>query len=382
MKVLHVIDALGLGGGAEHSLAALLPLLRDRGVESVVVTLVPRAVGLQGTLRDEGFDVRVLPSMAWPARIRDLRTLVLSEAPDVVHATLFNACLATRLATIGVGIPRLNSLVNTSYDPVRIADLGIAPWKMGVMRRIDGFTARHLVDCFHTLTDAVADEAVDVLGVDRSKITVIPRGRSTAALGRRDQARRHDVRVGLGLEDDVPLVLTMGRQDDQKGHAGLVRAFATVVASHPRAQLLIAGRDGSATPALRQAIAASAVAAHIHELGHRSDAPDLYAAADIFAFPSLYEGLGCSLIEAMALEAPIVGSDAPAIDEVLEHGELGVVVPRGDDVALGRAISDLLDDPARRGDLGRRGRARFEERYEIDRVADATVELYRSLVSR
>ena len=93
-------------------------------------------------------------------------------------------------------------------------------------------------------------------------------------------------------------------------------------------------------------------------LGHRSDIGDLHAASDVFAFPSLYEGMPGAVLEAMALGVPVVGSDAPAIVEILgTDGEFGVVVPRGDVAALGQALDELLWDGERRARLGRAGRA-------------------------
>ncbi|CAN5884477.1 glycosyltransferase family 4 protein [soil metagenome] len=380
MKVLHVIDALGLGGGAEHSLAELLPRLRERGVESAVATFVPRTGGLQQHLIDEGFDVEVLHSRTWPGRVRELRRKFRREPPDLVHATLVNACLTSRVAGLGTGIPQINSVVNTTYDPAKAQLTSIAPWKLRVLGTVDAFTLRHGVDHVHAITDAVRDEVIDHLGRDPETVTVIPRGRSATALGGAGTARRDRVRADLGIAPDAVVVLNVGRQDPQKDQAGLVRAVAELATTHPHVELVIAGRAGSATADLDAAIASTGRSDNVRLLGHRDDVPDLLAAADIFAFPSLYEGLGCVLIEAMALETPIVGADAAAVAEVLEHGHLGEVVPRGDHRALADGIRRLVDDPGRRAELAALGRARFLDRYELDRIADATVDLYRSVL--
>ena len=117
-------------------------------------------------------------------------------------------------------------------------------------------------------------------------------------------------------------------------------------------------------------------------LGHRDDVPDLLAACDVFAFPSLYEGLGSVLIEAMALEAPIVASDAPAIAEVLEGGVVGRVVPRGDSSAFACALLDFAHSPQTRASYAAIGRQRFENSYELSAIADRTLEMYRTAVGR
>lgn len=381
MKVLHVIDALGVGGGAEHSLAAMAPLLRDRGVESRFACLLPRQRGLEYTLRDQGFDVEVLGSSSPVGRVRALRRKMRAERPDLVHATLYNASLVARFAAIRSGVPLVNSLVNTSYDPVRVDDLQIPRWKLDAVRMADAVTARHLVDHVHAITESVAAEATDVLGVDPRRITVIPRGRSSELLGAPDVDRRRSVRAGLGLADDTPVVLNVGRQDHQKGQADLVRAFAAVRDELPDAVLLVAGREGDATGEIAAAVAATGMGDAVRFLGHRTDVYDLYVATDVFAFPSYYEGLGCSLIEAMGLGAPIVGSDAAAISEVLGGGEFGEVVGRGDVAGLAAAMIGLLGSPDRRRDIAERARRRFDERYELDRVVDAMVAMYRGVLA-
>ncbi|WCO65844.1 glycosyltransferase family 4 protein [Iamia majanohamensis] len=380
MKVVHVIDALGVGGGAEHSLATLLPELRERGVESSVVCLRPREGGLQAALTAAGVEVTVLPGRPGPRQVRALRRIVRERRPDLVHATLLPACLTARFACPGLGVPLLNSLVNTTYDPVRVRLAGLSPTRVRAWRVIDGLTARHLVDHLHVLSEAVRAEAVGVLGVDRARTTLIPRGRSASDLGRAGATRRTSVRQALGVADEEPLVVNVARQDLQKGQDVLLRAWPRVLAAHPRATLLLVGREGAASARLRDE--ARTLDASVRMLGHRDDAVDLVAAADLFAFPSLYEGLGCAVIEAMALETPVVASDAPALIELLEGGDLGVVVPRGDAEALGDALVALLADPGRRAGLAARARTVFLDRYELAAVADLTVTLYQELAAR
>ena len=111
-------------------------------------------------------------------------------------------------------------------------------------------------------------------------------------------------------------------------------------------------------------------------LGHRGDIADLLAAADVFVFSSLFEGLGGASIEAMALGLPIVCSDIPALREVVGAEESGLLVESGDAAALAKTITELLDDPARAAAMGRRGRAAFERRFTLARSAERMVELF------
>lgn len=383
MKVLHVIDALGVGGGAEHSLAAMLPLLRERGIDSSVVCLIARKGGLQEKLRNQGFDVQTLPANTSLGRVLALRRAIKAASPDIVHATLYNSCVTTRFASIGLHVARIDSLVNTSYDPVRTGALQIPTWKLRAVRMLDSLTARHLGRYFHAVTKAVATEATDILGIASNRVIVIPRGRSSATVGERTEIRRKRTRQLLGIANDRPMLLNVGRQDQQKAQADLIRAFAEVKSKYPDAILLIAGREGDASDEVNRALEETGLGdGSVLLLGHRTDVFDLYAASDLFVFPSLYEGIGGALLEAFALGTPIVGSDAPGVAEVLEHGNLGMVTPRGQTATLARAMISMLADPALRQKYAERGRARFLQTYEIERVADAMAAMYRGILDK
>jgi glycosyltransferase involved in cell wall biosynthesis len=148
----------------------------------------------------------------------------------------------------------------------------------------------------------------------------------------------------------------------------------------PQALLVIAGREGDASDAVHRASARSPYPDRVRLLGHRTDVAELLSGADLFAFPSLYEGLGGALLEAMALSCPIVGSNAPAIAEVLGSGAYGRVVERSDVGALSAALLALLGAEEERGRLARAARQRFEERYELERVVDQTLAMYETLL--
>ena len=149
----------------------------------------------------------------------------------------------------GTKVAQLNSLVNTTYDPMRVELLGVSSWRLHATRLVDGWTARHLGDHVHALTEAVAAEAREQLRVDDHRITVIPRGRERALLEHASADTRTATRDALGLTADSTVVLTVGRQDLQKAQGDLVRAVAPAKERIPALQLLIVGREErQATP--------------------------------------------------------------------------------------------------------------------------------------
>ena len=95
----------------------------------------------------------------------------------------------------------------------------------------------------------------------------------------------------------------------------------------------------------------------------------ILSSADVYVFPSRHEGLPVSPLEAMACGLPVVGADASGVGDVV--GDTGIVVPRGDAVALARALGELLDDSSRRVDLGREARVRVEQSFALEPVGTA-----------
>lgn len=380
MRVLYVINGLGTGG-AERSLAEMLPVLRAAGVQSTVVCLQRRREGVQEHVLARGFDVRFVNARRWPGRIRELRGIIRSVEPDLVHTTIFDADVVGRLAAAGLPCLVVSSLVNTSYDADRLDDPRVAAWKLALARQIDGWTARRLTDHHHAITQAVRGSAITALKLDPTRVTVIERGRDPERLGVPGPARRRDVRQALGIPDGTPVIVNVGRQEYQKGQIDLLHAMRLLAPRDPAPVLLMAGRRGHASAEIDELARARDLCRVVRLLGHREDVPDLLAAADLFAFPSRYEGLGGAVIEAMALGLPVVVSAVPALAEVVEEGGNAVLVRPGDPGRLAQAIDRLLDDPARRGDMGRRSREIFQSRFDLARSTSRLLDLYRELVA-
>lgn len=382
MNVFYLINSLG-AGGAERSLAEMLPLLRERGVVVTVVCLYPTQEGVSSHVAAAGYDVRYVTAGSAAGRVRAVRALIRSEQPDVVHTTIIEANLLGRLAAARMGVPVLTSLVNTSYAAARFADPNVTAWKLRLVQFADGWTGRHLTDHFHAITEAVKTAGVRDLGLAPERTTVIPRGRDRQRVGEPGPERRRWVRHALGVPEEAEVLINVGRQEFQKGQRYLLEAFEEVARQHPNAVLLIAGRKGYATPELERRMAySSLLRERVRFLGHRDDVPELLAAADVFVFPSLYEGLGGAVIEAMALGLPIVTSDVPAVREVTEEGGNAVLVEPANATALADALTTLLADPERREQFGRRSREIYEEQFTLESVVDRMADLYHTVAGR
>ncbi len=376
-----MIDSLG-ASGAEHSTAAVMPLLRARGHQVAAATLYDAGFGDEQRLRGDGLAVQPLQSARFVGRVRELRVRIRTERPDVVHTTLFTADMVGRLAAWRTDAKVVSSLVNTTYDPARRSDPHVRRWKLRVVQLLDAISGRLLVDRFHAVSEGVADTNARDLRVPRSRIEVVHRGRSREHLGHWSPARRAEVRRSLGVADDVQLVLAVGRHEHQKAHVDLVAAAGLLAAGGSRVSVLVAGREGNATTRLHDALERDpAAAAVVTLLGHRHDVPDLLCAADVLAIPSLYEGTAGVALEAMALRCPVVCTDLDGVRGVLADAVNARLVPVGDARAMADALSAVLGDDELAERLRDAGLADFDARFTIDVAAAAMEAFYERVVS-
>ncbi len=378
MHVLYAIDSLDRPGGAEQALAAMAPHLVASGVTLDIAYLTERP-GFQDELREAG--ARVYPVLE-PGRLprtRALASLIRERRPDLVHTTLYEADLAGRWAAAATRTRVVSSLVNVAYGQEHRDAPGLSARKVRAAQAADAASCR-TVHRFHALTDYVAGIMARRLLIRRSRIDVVPRGRDLAVLGDRSPERRLAVRRGLGLADDVPMVVAAARHEYQKGLDTLVGAFADVRRAQPRAQLVIAGREGTATDLIRRRAREGGVTDCLHLLGSRTDVPDLIAAADVFVAPSRWEGLGSAVLEAMGIGTPVVAGDVAAIRETIT-GEGALLVPVSDSPALARAVVDVLDDPSAAASRAEVASSRFRSRNTIQRVNEAMLAFYERALS-
>jgi len=203
-------------------------------------------------------------------------------------------------------------------------------------------------------------------GVPEQKLAVVPNPIDAGVWKRVDGSA---VRAELGIPDDALVVAWHGQvQIARKGLDVLLDAWATIGAERD-VHLILVGTGEDAAELARRARSTQGVHVVDEWVQDRARMRALLSAADLYAFPSRHEGLPVSPLEAMACGLPVVGADANGVEDVV--GDTGVVVPRGDAEALATAIGALLDDSARRFDLGRRGRERVEEHFALAPVGAA-----------
>lgn len=378
-SILFVINGLGTGG-SERSMAELLPWLQRAGIHIEVVCFYRRPEGVHEQVVRQGIPVHNLTDRGLWGRVTGIRRRIREGRFGLLHTVHFEADLAGRLAAVGTGAKVMSSFVSTTYDPARWSDPSVNPWKLRLVRGIDGWTARHLSHHFHAVSQAARDSNVRALRLDPDRVTVVHRGRDPERLGVRNPERRLRILDALELEPDSRILLHVGRQEYAKGLPVLLQAVAPVLRSDPRRVLLQAGREGHETPGLQRLFRQLGLGSRCRMLGHREDVPDLLAAADVFVFPSLYEGLPGALIEALAVGLPVVASDLPSVREVVEHGANARLVPPGRPGPLTSALETLLQDRELAAGYGRTSRRIFLDRFTLERSATSMLALYDRLL--
>ena len=197
----------------------------------------------------------------------------------------------------------------------------------------------------------------------------------------RNGLRTHVVALGIDLDRfargsaalDGRIVGNVARLAEQKGQKTLVEAAAIVRARHPDVRFVVAG-DGELRGELEGL--AAPLGDGFAFLGARDDVPDLLASFEVFAFPSRFEGLCVSVIEAQAAGVPVVATPVGGIRETVVDGETGWLVPPDDAVALAERVSWVLEHPAEARQVADEARSRARERFSIEKMVGRTLALY------
>jgi glycosyltransferase involved in cell wall biosynthesis len=230
---------------------------------------------------------------------------------------------------------------------------------------------------------AVSEGLVDFLeraeGLPRHKTVVIGNGVDADLL--RQAPSRERARLNLGLPAAAPILGSVGRLAEQKGQIDLLRALPAIDRALPGTHLVLAG-EGPLRARLEDEARSLGVADRLHLLGQRRDIPAVLAALDLFVLPSLWEGLPMALLEAMAMSLPVVATRAVGVEETVEDGATGFLVPMRDPAALAAAASAILGDPLLARRMGAAGRERAAARHAQPLVAAQVEALYRSVLER
>lgn len=360
MRVLHVHKLRGVSGSENH-LLALLPALRERGLDARFLGLEVPGTSAEFYARLDERDVpysrvRCGADLS-PRMARDVIRAVRAERPALLHTHLVHADVYGAIAARALRVP----YVSTRHNDDR--------YLLGPFRHVDRAFARGARRLI-AISDAVRAFLI-AAGHDRGKLVTIHYG-----LDELPPTPSELAPDAAGIPGEAPLLLAVGRLIAQKDHATLLHAFAAVRERHPEARLAILGsgplQGETRTHAVELGLGDAVV------LPGRLAIRDWLERADVFVHSSRWEGFGIVLLEAMLAGLPVVATRASAVPEVVADGETGLLVEPGDAASFAAALDRLLSEPGLARRLGDAGRTRARGEFSVTRMAERTLEVYRA----
>jgi len=367
VRIAQFIDT-DTQGGAETIVVDLCRELSAHGHDSLLLHF--GSPYLDEHCRRHGLEQRVVPGHALYKSIKTLphfalvlRRFLREQGVELLHSHLFGPITGAALAARLAGIPH----VGTLHDVYVVAE---RPARARLLQ-LAGLLGTRLV--------AVSDHMARFY---RSQARFGTHTLRTIHNGARltQPPRDPALRAALGLSEQDLAVICVGRLVPLKRHDQLLQAFAAVRTQRP-VKLLLAG-DGPLRAQLETLALTLGIADRVRFLGNRTDVPALLAASDVFALVSETEGLSCSLLEAMAAGLPALATRVGGNPELVADGTSGYLVEVGDVRAMRERLQALLDDDRARAAMGREARHRAEQRFSVDTMMRAYLQLYARLGPR
>lgn len=346
-------------GGQEQALL-LMTGLKRRGHCAELVAVRDSAIAL----RAQAAGIRVHATPDAGRRIgaaRRVRGLLREKRFDIVYANEAHALTAAWLAR------------SHRHVPLVAARRVVFPLSGGAISRARYRAAARIL----AISVAVRNELL-AAGVDANRIELVPDGVEIPAPIKPEA--REKARKKWAFQADETVIGYVGALTAEKGHALLIEAFAKLRRECANCRLLLAGEGPLRAQLERQAREAGLASAIIFA-GFVSDVDSVYAAGDLFVFPSLAEGSGSSLLRAMAYGLPVLALARGGVAEIIEDGRSGVLVQEASAEDLARAAARLLKNAELRERLSRAGRETVSSRYSVDRMVDGTARILEKLIA-
>jgi glycosyltransferase involved in cell wall biosynthesis len=367
VKILHVIGG-GEIGGAEELVLTLMKLLDPEKYQPFLLCLC------EGPFADlaarQGFPAGVI---AMKHRldlttIDPLRRYIKEQHIDLVHTHGVRANLVARLAAAREGVPvvtTVHSVLRYDYD---------LPFKSVLARFLTRFTNKHS-DKFIAISGAIAAE-IRQMGVPDDKIVTIHNGLDTGKFFLPREAG--EVKRDLNLDPERRTVTMIARLHPVKGHEYFLRAARQVMDTGFKAQFLLIG-EGVERRRLEQQVRQLGLAEVVKMPGYYSSIEDIYGVSDIICVPSVMEGLGLVVLEAMYFKVPVVASNTGGIPEIISDRIDGLLVEPRDSRGLAQAIMNILVDSDLAARLVAKGREKVNQ-FTLPGMAQKVEQVYEEVL--
>ncbi len=369
-NILHVIDKFSMDGVNPSSCAYLI---RDWHRYANKDHFNVMACGLKAEepageiYRKSGIPVFFLGNGKYsPGNVTGLMRLIDWEKIDLLHLHGYSSANFGRIAA------KLKKIPNIVHEH---AILKILPHQY-----IADLLLKGLTDCGVAVSGAVKDFMVSGRHVPRKKIKVVYNGVNLHKFVKSDPESVANLRHELGLLPDHFIIGNLTRLREEKGNAVLIEAMKSIVAKHPMVRLVIAG-DGPEKQELETLVHNLELDEYVKLVGFRRDIMELLTLFDLMAIPSLNEGFGLVLVEALAMELPSVCSHVGGLVEIAGEPPCAQLVPAGDSDLLAQGILELIEKPNMARRMAQRGLIE-SQKFSIENNVTRLEEIYLSLLEK
>jgi glycosyltransferase involved in cell wall biosynthesis len=331
------------------------------------------------TAKKNGIKVIALPTMVRSIRpIKDFKALlalmwlIFKEKPDIVHTHSSKAGILGRVAAKISFVP---NIIHTPHGHVFYGHFGVFASKvfLWVEKLFSRFTDRMVA-----LTDGEKNDYENLSVCPAEKLLKIHSGVDVKQF-KQSNGNMVEKRRSLGLDQNGNVVGFVGWLLPIKGPEYLLKAMEYVWQEYPETALVFVGKGDLDVDLRTQALRVSANG-RVKFLGWREDIDEIMPVFDMLVLPSLNEGMGRVLVEAMAAGKPVVASRVGGIPDLVRDGETGYLVPPADEKALADGIKKLLDDPGKAWEMGQHGKKRCQQ-FSLEAMIEKLDDLYSGLIT-
>lgn len=327
---------------------------------------------MQDRVLKKGYKVTFLKKGKFISHIYQIIKIIKRGNYSLVHSVLLRSNMRTRFAKLFVSFKHIESLVNPTYTSERFNDKRVNYWGLKFYKFIDKITGRFLVNHFHSISKSVKEHYITELGVSPSKITVVYRGREIIA-------NEESLFIKSQRQKEKITFISVGRHEFQKGHIFLLMAIKILAEKNKNIELLVLGREGEETKQLYDFVKTNDLEDFVKFIGYIPNINAYLTEADVFVFPSLYEGMGGALLEAMAAGLPLALNDIPVFREITNVNENAVFFNTNNIDSIVNCLDFYLNDKNKRIEYGDKSLKTFKENFHISLVNE---ELYKLLFSQ
>lgn len=370
IKILHVIDSLGIGG-MERIVIEVANGLDSARFEQVVCCISRRGEAAD-QLRDgvRCFDLgkgdkadRLMPLK--------LAGVIRRERPDIIHSQSWSGVDTALAKLLTPGVKLVHSEHGRSYSDLR---------RQSLMRRMARRGLYHVADSVFAISREVREFYCGQTGFSAERMQIISNGIDTRRI---DEADAKGIRAEFGIAPDDFVFGTVARLDLTKDTMTLARAFAAIALprQNPKLKLLIVG-DGEQRARLEEFLAMLGLNRIVIFAGMRRDVPRLLRAMDVFALSSVSEGLPLTVLEAMAARLPVVATNVGALPELVEEGRTGFLVPIRHAAAMSDKFEAFLANRRLANILGEAARQKVVREFTMERMLRNYGEMYKAVLEK